>query len=153
MKKTVLLITMMALVCVTMKAQSTFNVSGNVVEKESGEAVVAATIQLLSMPDSSFVEGTVEVVWATISVLECRRRRSLRGNQLRRSAYGWSYTYYRQQETPWRTGIPLPHISTAGIFTSTSTAAVSMPSSSSMSISPTHTCPSSLTKKMGCSSS
>ena len=59
MKKTVLLITMMALVCVTMKAQSTFNVSGNVVEKESGEAVVAATIQLLSMPDSSFVEGTV----------------------------------------------------------------------------------------------
>ena len=90
MKKTVLLVTMMALVCVTMKAQSTFNVRGNVVEKESGEAVVAATIQLLSMPDSSFVEGTVEVVWATISVLECRRRRSLRGNQLRRSAYGWS---------------------------------------------------------------
>jgi hypothetical protein len=59
MKKTVLLITMMALICVTMKAQSTFNVSGNVVENESGEAVVAATIQLLSMPDSSFVEGTV----------------------------------------------------------------------------------------------
>jgi len=59
MKKTVLLITMMALMCATMKAQSTFNVSGNVVEKESGEAVVAATIQLLSMPDSSFVEGTV----------------------------------------------------------------------------------------------
>jgi len=50
MKKTVLLITMMALMCVTMMAQSTFNVSGNVVEKESGEAVVAATIQLLSMP-------------------------------------------------------------------------------------------------------
>lgn len=40
------------------KAQSTFDMSGTVVEKTTGEAVVAATIQLMTLPDSTFVEGT-----------------------------------------------------------------------------------------------
>ena len=44
--------------CVSMYAQSSFHVSGTVVEKETGEAVVAATMQLLALPDSTFVEGT-----------------------------------------------------------------------------------------------
>ena len=39
-------------------AQSTFDVSGTVVEKATGEAVMAATIQLMTLPDSTFVEGT-----------------------------------------------------------------------------------------------
>ena len=55
-KKVVLWIAMMTLKCVTMFA-ATFNVSGTVVEKTTGEAVASATIQLLSLPDSSFVEG------------------------------------------------------------------------------------------------
>ena len=37
--------------------RNSFNISGSVIEKETGEAVVAATIQLLSLPDSTFVEG------------------------------------------------------------------------------------------------
>lgn len=37
--------------------RNSFTISGSVIEKETGEAVVAATIQLLSLPDSTFVEG------------------------------------------------------------------------------------------------
>ncbi len=58
MKKILLLVGMTLLSCVDMLAQNTFNVSGSVVEKETGEAVVAATMQLLVLPDSSFVAGT-----------------------------------------------------------------------------------------------
>ena len=49
---------MTLLSCVGMLAHNTFNVSGSVVEKETGEAIVAATMQLLVLPDSSFVTGT-----------------------------------------------------------------------------------------------
>ena len=59
MKRTFLLMAVMSLSCVTLLAQNTFDVSGTVVEKATGEAVVAATIQLLALPDSSFVEGTI----------------------------------------------------------------------------------------------
>ena len=58
MKKSVLLMTVMALSCATMFAQGAFDISGTVVEKSTGEAVVGATMQLLALPDSSFVEGT-----------------------------------------------------------------------------------------------
>ena len=59
MKKSVILITMIVLSIVNMSAQNTFNVSGNIIEKETGEAIISATIQLLALPDSSFIEGTV----------------------------------------------------------------------------------------------
>ena len=59
MKKSVFLIAMNLLLCLNISAQNTFNVSGNIIEKETGEAVISATIQLLALPDSSFVEGTV----------------------------------------------------------------------------------------------
>ena len=49
---------MVLLSCLGMMAQSTFDVSGTVVEKATGEAVMAATIQLMTLPDSTFVEGT-----------------------------------------------------------------------------------------------
>ena len=58
MKKSVSLMAVMVLSCATIFAQGTFDISGTVVEKATGEAVVAATMQLLAMPDSSFVEGT-----------------------------------------------------------------------------------------------
>lgn len=58
MKKLFSLLAMTFLSCVSMFSQSSFHVSGTVVEKETGEAVVAATMQLLALPDSSFVEGT-----------------------------------------------------------------------------------------------
>ncbi len=59
MKKSVFLIAMNLLMYLNISAQNTFNVSGNIIEKETGEAVISATIQLLALPDSSFVEGTV----------------------------------------------------------------------------------------------
>ena len=59
MKKSLFLIAMNLLLCLNMSAQNTFNVSGTIIEKETGEAVISATIQLLALPDSSFVEGTV----------------------------------------------------------------------------------------------
>ena len=57
MKRLFLLVAMTLLSCVGMLAQKTFDVSGSVIEKETGEAVVVATLQLLTLPDSAFVEG------------------------------------------------------------------------------------------------
>ena len=57
MKKVIMLIAMTLTWCIGLSAQSTFNVSGTVVDKESGEAIVSATIQLLTLPDSTFVTG------------------------------------------------------------------------------------------------
>ena len=45
--------------CVSMFGQSSFDISGTVVDKSTGEAVVAATMQLMTLPDSSYVEGTM----------------------------------------------------------------------------------------------
>jgi len=39
-------------------AQSSLEVSGTVVDKSTGDGVIAATMQLLTFPDSSFVKGT-----------------------------------------------------------------------------------------------
>ena len=58
MKRLYLLAIITLLSCVSMSAQSTFNLSGSVIEKETGEAIVAATMQLMALPDSTFVEGT-----------------------------------------------------------------------------------------------
>ena len=52
----VLAITLMS--CVSVMAQSSLEVSGTVVDKSTGDGVIAATMQLLTFPDSSFVKGT-----------------------------------------------------------------------------------------------
>ena len=59
MKKTVVILLVMSLLtCVSMFGQSSFDVSGTVVDKATGEAVIGGTIKLMALPDSSFVEGT-----------------------------------------------------------------------------------------------
>ena len=58
MKKNVVFIMVAMLASTSALAQSTFDVSGTVVENATGEAVMAATIQLMTLPDSTFVEGT-----------------------------------------------------------------------------------------------
>lgn len=58
MKKILSLVTASLLGCVCMFGQSSFNVSGTVVDKATGEAVIGGSIKLLALPDSSFVEGT-----------------------------------------------------------------------------------------------
>ena len=52
----VLAITLMS--CVSVMAQSSLEVSGTVVDKSTRDGVIAATMQLLNFPDSSFVKGT-----------------------------------------------------------------------------------------------
>ena len=64
---------MVTLGCVSMEAQRTFNVSGTVVDKTTGEAVAAATIQLLALPDSSFVEGTTTGEQGTFSLKNVKK--------------------------------------------------------------------------------
>ncbi len=49
---------MSLLSCVCMFGQSSFIVSGTVVDKATGEAVIGGSIKLMVLPDSSFVEGT-----------------------------------------------------------------------------------------------
>ena len=57
-KKVVFILVMSLLSCVSMFGQSSFDVSGTVVDKTTGEAVIGGSIKLLALPDSSFVEGT-----------------------------------------------------------------------------------------------
>ncbi len=53
--------------CISMMAQSSFDVNGTVVDKSTGEAVIAATMQLLTLPDSTYVEGTTTGVQGDFS--------------------------------------------------------------------------------------
>lgn len=57
-KKVFFSLVMSLLTCVSMFGQSSFDVSGTVVDKATGEAVIGGTIKLMVLPDSSFVEGT-----------------------------------------------------------------------------------------------
>ena len=56
MKKTLLAFLLSALGANAL-AQSKFNVSGIILEDESNEPVVSATVRILSLPDSSMVGG------------------------------------------------------------------------------------------------
>lgn len=47
------------MVSVNVMAQSKFNVKGSVVDHETGEALFGATVQLLTLPDSTFAVGVV----------------------------------------------------------------------------------------------
>ena len=58
MKKLILMIAMIWLTHVGMLGQSVYEISGTVVEKGTGEAVIAATVQLMTLPDSAFFAGT-----------------------------------------------------------------------------------------------
>ena len=49
---------MSLLSCVSVFAQNSFEVSGTVVDKMTGEAVIGGSVKLMALPDSSFVEGT-----------------------------------------------------------------------------------------------
>ena len=57
-KKVVFILAMSLLSCVSMFGQSSFEVSGTVVDKATGEAIIGGSVKLLALPDSSFVEGT-----------------------------------------------------------------------------------------------
>ncbi len=50
-------IVLMAMCSTVAMAQSKFNVSGTIIEKGTQEPIMAATVQVLSLPDSTFVTG------------------------------------------------------------------------------------------------
>lgn len=57
MKKIAAIAALTMLCCMSITAQSKFNINGTIIEKGTNEAVVSATVQLLSLPDSTFVKG------------------------------------------------------------------------------------------------
>ena len=54
-------------------AQSKFNVSGTILEDETNEAVVAATVRILSLPDSSMVGGAATDANGTFNIKNVKR--------------------------------------------------------------------------------
>lgn len=72
MKKflTVLLLTLGGL---SAMAQSKFNVSGAVAEKGTNEAVVSATVRILSLPDSAMVGGAATSATGTFTVKDVKK--------------------------------------------------------------------------------
>ncbi|MBR4589441.1 MAG: TonB-dependent receptor [Bacteroidaceae bacterium] len=50
--------TLTLLCCIFVSAQSKYQINGTVIEKETNEAVLSATVQLLALPDSTFKSGT-----------------------------------------------------------------------------------------------
>src|SRR5574344_1323583 len=52
-----LLAMLLMLMSIGANAQSTYNVSGTILEDETNEVVIAATVRILSLPDSSMVAG------------------------------------------------------------------------------------------------
>ena len=59
MKKFLTLATASMLCSLSLMAQSKFNVSGSIIDKETNEAIISGTVQLINLPDSSFSSGAV----------------------------------------------------------------------------------------------
>ena len=59
--------------CVSMFGQSAFDVSGTVVDKATGEAVIGGSIKLMALPDSSFVEGTTTGTQGEFSLKDVKK--------------------------------------------------------------------------------
>lgn len=72
MKKTLLLL----LLCATIlqsRAQSKFNVSGIVIDKNTSEAVMSATVRVLSLPDSAMVTGVATSANGSFSIKNVKK--------------------------------------------------------------------------------
>ena len=54
-------------------AQNKFNVSGTLIDKETREAIISGTIQLLSLPDSTFVSGVATSTGGTFELKDVKK--------------------------------------------------------------------------------
>lgn len=61
MKLRIVACQMMMMLCMGVMAQSKFNIKGLITDKETKEVVEGATVQLLHLPDSSFVKVLLQV--------------------------------------------------------------------------------------------
>ena len=74
MKKKVLFLLVISLLsCISLFGQSAFDVSGTVVDKATGEAVIGGSIKLMALPDSSFVEGTTTGTQGEFSLKDVKK--------------------------------------------------------------------------------
>ena len=73
MKKTLLACLLSALGANAL-AQSKFNVSGIILEDESNEPVVSATVRILSLPDSSMVGGAATAPDGSFEIKDVKKK-------------------------------------------------------------------------------
>ncbi|MCR4852471.1 MAG: outer membrane beta-barrel protein [Prevotella sp.] len=73
MKKIVFLIAMTLLWNVSLMAQNAFEVSGTIVDKTTGEAIIGGSIKLLSLPDSAFVTGATTGAQGEFSLTDVKK--------------------------------------------------------------------------------
>lgn len=71
--KRILLTMSLALVGLTMMAQSKYNVSGVILDEETGEAIPSATVRILSLPDSSMIGGAATDANGAFTVKEVEK--------------------------------------------------------------------------------
>lgn len=71
--KTLLTTLLLTLTGLSAMAQSKFNVSGSVVEKGTNEAVVSATVRILSLPDSAMVGGAATTATGSFTVKDIKK--------------------------------------------------------------------------------
>ena len=71
--KNLLTIALLTLGSISAMAQSKFNVSGSVVEKGTNEAVISATVRILSLPDSSMVNGAATDATGAFTVKDVKK--------------------------------------------------------------------------------
>lgn len=73
MGKKLTLVLMMILLCTFAKAQNKFELKGTVIDGDTKEVVEGATIQLLSLPDSSFVSGVTSSETGTFKLKDVKK--------------------------------------------------------------------------------
>ncbi|MCQ2258618.1 MAG: outer membrane beta-barrel protein [Bacteroidaceae bacterium] len=73
MRKLLTALCMMLVSCACMKAQGKFEIKGTITDKMTKEVVEGATVQLLSLPDSSFVKGAVADQSGAFSVKDLKK--------------------------------------------------------------------------------
>ncbi len=73
MKKSLLFLMLAAMTSLTAMAQSKVNVSGTVIEDETKEAVISATVRILSLPDSSMVGGAASGVDGSFTIKDIKK--------------------------------------------------------------------------------
>lgn len=72
MKKSLLAL-FLSLIGMTAMAQSKFNVSGTIIEEETNEPVLSATVRILSLPDSAMVTGAATNVNGMFNVKDVKK--------------------------------------------------------------------------------
>ena len=72
MKKSFILM-FLTMIGLTSMAQSKFNVSGTIIEEGTNEAILSATVRILSLPDSTMVGGAATGADGTFNIKDVKK--------------------------------------------------------------------------------